>query len=154
MGRKTGIDDARDLGMLFEPGGDMHRVAAMALHAHRKRLDAAQREEGVERTRHAAHGVLKERKLFLPRFVPENGGPADDIGMAQILRRGVHHDVEAQLERPLDPGRGEGVVAHRDELRLRAMAATASRSTILRSGLVGVSTHTMRVSGRMAFSNA
>src|SRR5688572_3876609 len=44
---KARVDNARDLGMLFEPRGDVHRVAAMALHAHGECLDAAQSEEGV-----------------------------------------------------------------------------------------------------------
>src|SRR5215470_8541613 len=43
MAREARIDHALDLGMLFQPGGDMHRVAAVALHAQRKRLDAAER---------------------------------------------------------------------------------------------------------------
>src|SRR5437868_2718054 len=53
MAREPGIDHALDLRMFCQPGGDVHGVAAMALHAQRQRLDAAQREEGIERARHA-----------------------------------------------------------------------------------------------------
>src|SRR5881394_2006102 len=52
------VDDLRDLGMLLQERGDVHRVAAMALHAQRERLDPPQSKKRVEWTRHAAHGVL------------------------------------------------------------------------------------------------
>src|SRR6185295_13944119 len=98
--------------------GDHAAVAGVHL-AQREGLDAAQREEGVERARHAADGVLQERELVLQRVVAQDRRAADHVGMAvQVLGGGVHHDVEAMLDRPLDPGRGEGVGAHRDDLVL------------------------------------
>ena len=108
---------ALDLRMLLAASAAMcMRVAAVALHAQRERLDAAQREEGVERARHAADGVLQEGELLAAAraFLRDDGRAADDVRMAvQVLGGRVHDDVEAVLERPLDPGRGEGVVAHR-----------------------------------------
>src|SRR4051794_30119542 len=61
MARKAGIDHALDLRLPLEPCRDVHGIAAMSLHAQRQCLDAAQREESVERARHAAHRVLQER---------------------------------------------------------------------------------------------
>src|SRR2546430_1527604 len=53
-------------------------------------------------------------------------------------------DDTAETTRHLSPGKRV----------LRASAATALRSTSFSSGLVGLSTHTSRVSGRMAPANA
>jgi hypothetical protein len=38
------------------------RVLAVALHAQRQRLQAAQRQERIERSGHRAHRVLQERQ--------------------------------------------------------------------------------------------
>src|SRR6476661_7394854 len=57
--REAGVDHACDLRVLLEKGRDVHRVAAVALHPDGECLDAAQGEEGVERTRYAADGVLE-----------------------------------------------------------------------------------------------
>ena len=44
--------------------GDGQRVPAVALHAQRQRLQAAQRQEAVERAGDGADGVLQERQLL------------------------------------------------------------------------------------------
>src|SRR6266513_2922919 len=120
MAREPGINDALDAGMLFEPLRDLHRVLAMTFHPQCQRFDAAQGEEGVERARHAAQRVLQEAQfLFQSAVSLDDGGAADHVGMAvQVLRRRVHDDVEAVLERTLEVGRGEGVVAHREQAAL------------------------------------
>src|SRR6185295_7533376 len=119
MTREAGVDHACDLRMLLEKGRDVHRVAAVALHPDGECLDAAQGEEGVERTRYAADGVLEEGKLLLVSGIPQYGGAADDVRVAvQVLGGRVHHDVEAELEGPLYPGRSEGVVAHGNDAAL------------------------------------
>ena len=47
----------------------------------------------------------------LAAFVADHGDAADHVGMAvEVLGRRVHDDVEAELERPLHVGAGEGVV--------------------------------------------
>jgi len=61
------------------------------------------------------------------------------------------------MSKPSSRGRctqGEAKVLSHTEMmpRLRAIAATASRWTSLSSGLVGLSTHSMRVPGLIAFS--
>ena len=58
----------------------MHGIAAVPLHAQRQRLDAAQRKERVERTRHAAHRVLQKAELFLELLIlTDNRRAADYI---------------------------------------------------------------------------
>ena len=55
---------------------------------------------------------------------PTTADAADHVGVAvQVLRRRVHDDVEAELERPLDVGAGEGVVGDRDQRRARLASA-------------------------------
>ena len=52
--------------------------------------------------------------------VADDGDAADHVGVAvQVLGRRVHDDVEAELQRPLDVGAGEGVVGDRDQAALR-----------------------------------
>src|SRR5690349_16729097 len=118
MAGESGIDHALDLRMLLEPGSAVHRVAAMALHAQRQRLDAAQRQERIEWARHAADRVLQEAELFLELLVlTDDCRAADHIGMSiDVFGRGVDYNVEAMLQRPLDPGRGEGVVAYASDV--------------------------------------
>ena len=117
MAREPRIDDPLDPRMLFQPRGDMHRVTAMALHAQREGLDAAQRQESIEGTRHSADRVLQEGELLFQLIVlADDRRAADDVGVAvEILRRRMHDDIEAVLERALDPGRSERVIAHADE---------------------------------------
>src|SRR5262249_52741554 len=57
---ETGVVDALDRRVLLEELRDRERVGAVPLHAQRERLDAAQREKAVERTRHPADRVLQE----------------------------------------------------------------------------------------------
>ena len=80
---------------------------------------------------------------------------ADHVGVAvQVLGRRVHDDVEAQLERPLHPRARERVVGDRERCRARGRSRRcAARSASFSSGLVGVSTHTIFVSGRIAARN-
>ena len=52
---------------------------------------------------------------------PHHQRAGDDVGMAvQIFRHRVGGDVEAELQRPLEEGRREGVVADRDHAAARA----------------------------------
>jgi hypothetical protein len=77
-----------------------------------------------------------------------HGDAADDVGVAvQVLGGRVHHDVEAVFQRALDQRAGEGVVGHGDDAAFAADAAIARKSASFSMGLVGVSTHTIRVSG-------
>ena len=77
MVRQTRIDDALDLRMLLQKLCDGERVGAVAFHAQSQRLDAAQRQEGIERPGHAAHGVLQIGELFaqLIRAVADTAAP-------------------------------------------------------------------------------
>ncbi len=89
----------------------------MALHAQRQGLHPAQGQECVERPGNRAHGVLQEAQaLGQFRVLADHRNAADYIGVAvEVLGGGVHHDVETQLQRALDPGAGEGVVGHAED---------------------------------------
>ena len=84
----------------------------MALHAQRQRLEAAQRQEAVERALDGADRVLQELDALAQLgVVADDRHAADHVGMAvEILRGRVHDDVEAEFERALHLGAGEGVV--------------------------------------------
>ena len=88
-------------------------------HAHAERLQAAQHEVAVERARHAADRLLEEVELLGERVVARHDRAADDVGVAvQVLRRRVHDDRRAELERPLEHRRRERVVdGERDAAR-------------------------------------
>jgi hypothetical protein len=85
------------------------------LHAQRQCLHAAQNEEAVERAGDRADRVLQEAEPLAQRRQPiaaaDDGDAADHVRVAvEVLRRRVDDDVEAELERPLHPRAGEGVV--------------------------------------------
>ena len=65
MARQPGIDHPLDLRMrLAASRAIAQRVRAVALHAQRQGLAAAQREEAVERVRDRADRVLQESQLL------------------------------------------------------------------------------------------
>ena len=117
MARQAGIDDAHHVRPAFEPLGDLQGVLAVPLHAQGQRLQAAQGEKAVERAADAAHGVLQEPQLLVQfPVVADDGHPADHVGVAvEVLGHRVDDDVEAQRQRPLAVGRGEGVVDRRQQ---------------------------------------
>ena len=84
----------------------------MPLHAQRQRLQAAQRQERVERPLDGADRVLqKPQSLAQLGIAADHRHAADHVGMAvEIFRGGMHDQVEAVFERVLDIGTGEGVV--------------------------------------------
>ena len=81
--------------------------------------------------------------------VVRDGEAADHVGVAaEVLRRRVHDDVGAEVERALEVGRREGVVDHEERAcRLRRLVAAAAMSADVSSGFVGVSSQTRRVAG-------
>src|SRR3546814_8586749 len=78
----------------------------MAFHAQRQSLQAAQGEEAVEGTLNGADGVLQKGKLIgQSGVVADHQDAADHVGVAvEVLRGRMHDHVEAELQRPLDPG--------------------------------------------------
>ena len=54
-----GVDHIHNLGLLGEPGRDGGRIGRVALDAQRQRLDALEREKGVER-RHAGAEIAQK----------------------------------------------------------------------------------------------
>ena len=88
-----------------------------ARHAEMERLDAAQHEPGVERTRHRSGGVVNELQARREIIVDHCRHSADHIAVSvQILRCRVKDDVGAEREGLLEKRRGERVVD--DEQRL------------------------------------
>ena len=113
MVRQTRIDHTLDLRMLLQKLRDGERVGAVPLHAQSQRLDAAQRQEGIERPGHSAHGVLQIGEPFaqLIGAMPDHRRAADRVRMTvQILRRRVHDEIEPVLQRVLQVRRRERVV--------------------------------------------
>ena len=69
---------------------------------------------------HRAGGVEDELQPRREVVVVHDGDAADHVGVAvQVLGRGVVDDVGAEVERPLEEGRREGVVD--EEQRVAAM---------------------------------
>src|SRR3546814_3770605 len=115
MALQAGIDHLGHLGMTGEILGHRHGVAAMAFHAQRQSLQAAQGEEAVEGTLNGADGVLQKGKLIgQSGVVADHQDAADHVGVAvEVLRGRMHDHVEAELQRPLDPRSEE----HKSELQ-------------------------------------
>ena len=82
----------------------------MSIHADGQRLQAAEREVGIERTGHAASRVLVELHGF-EQLISADDAAAHDIGVAaEVLRRAVNDEVGPERERLLKVRRGERVV--------------------------------------------
>ena len=110
-------------------------------------FSAAQREVAVQRAGHGADRVLQEAsRSARASFV--TSAPADQVGVAaEVLRRRVHDDVGAELERALQVRASRRCCRRRTSAPAAcATSATAAMSMILSSGLVGVSTQTTGVS--------
>ena len=75
----------------------------MPLHAQRQRLEAAQRQKGIERPLDRADRVLQERQPLAQLVVAaDHRDAADHVGMAvEIFRGRMHDQIEAVFERTL-----------------------------------------------------
>ena len=126
--------------------------ASWRAHAQVQRLGAAEREPRIERTGHGAGGIVDELQPRGEVVVAQHGDAADHVAVSvQILRRRVVDDVRAELERPLEERRREGVVDDQERVGpVRDLRRSRARSVMRISGFVGVSTNTMRVAGVIA----
>ena len=113
------------------------RVLAVAVHAHRERLDAAQHEVAVERRRHRADRVLHEPELRRELVVVRRDEAADDVGVtAEVLRARVHDDVGARARAAAAGTASRTCCRRRPAHRARARPrATAAMSTTVSSGI-------------------
>mmetsp|Transcript_5968 Transcript_5968/g.23710 ORF Transcript_5968/g.23710 Transcript_5968/m.23710 type:complete len:562 (+) Transcript_5968:426-2111(+) len=117
MAGQTGVEHPLDLRLLAEPGRQFGGAGVVPLETQRQGLEAAQRQEAVERAGHRADGVVQKAELLaqrrLPRLAADDGHTTDHIAVAvQELGGRVDDQVEAERQRPLGPGAGEGVVGH------------------------------------------
>ena len=101
--------------MAAQPARDPEGVAVMLLHAHGQRFDAAQHQETILRAGAGSHGVLQESDLLGQRRIFDHDCAAHHVGMAvDVLGGGMDHDVHAEIQRALEIGRQEGVIANGD----------------------------------------
>ena len=115
---QPGVEHVRDIAAAAQELDHGCGVLAVRAHAHRERLQPTQDEPGVERPGHRAQRVLEEAELLGQPVVGCGREAADEVGMAaQILGRRVHDQVGAELKRPLQRRRREGVVDHEDRPR-------------------------------------
>ena len=121
--------DGGDFRALREEAGRREGVRLVFLHPQRQRLDAPQQQPGLERREHRAGGVLQEAETRQPFRVAVHQDAAHAVAVAvQVLRRRVHHDVRAVFQRPLEAGRGEGVV--HDHRRAHAVRRLRERGEV------------------------
>lgn len=105
----TGLFDRR---MCFKPRGKFACIFAMRFHPQVQGFQTAQRKKTIERSLHAANGVLQEGHLFCQLFVITNDQhAANNIGMAiQIFRGRMHHQMCAEFQRALQNRRRKSVI--------------------------------------------
>ena len=110
--RQAGPGQALDLGMAAQRFRDQACILIVPLHADVQRLQAAKHQERIERSGHRADRVLQKRELLVQIVAAQHQGAGHHVAVAvQVFRHRVRHDVEAELQRALEEGRGEGVVA-------------------------------------------
>ena len=151
--RKPGVEHALDRGVALEPARERAR-RSRALRRMRSGSvlspRSTRKQSNGEGT--APTAFWRKRRRSRERVVARDDRAADHVGVAvQVLGRRVHDQIGAELERALQHRRRERVVDRAAARRACARRAPArAMSTILSSGLVGVSTQIKRVFGRSA----
>src|SRR6266436_2809831 len=110
VGRETRVVHRRDARVAGEELGHRLRVRVLALHAQREGLEPAHEQVGREGIEHRAGDALQppDRADQLGRS--EHRAGEQVVVAAQVLGGGVHHHVDAPLERALVVRRREGGV--------------------------------------------
>ena len=150
---------ARTSGAALQPARDLQRVlrngAPCAAPASSGRAGPGSCRTGRRSRRWRSAGSSAGRRRSA--LSPTTTHAADHVGMAvEILGGRMHDDVEAELQRPLDAGAGEGVVGDRRCRPLR-LASAATRLEIDQRAAADWSASRPRsscVSGRIAASTA
>ena len=116
------IADPRHVVAARQEPSDGHRVGRVALHPQGEGPEAAQDQEAVERPGHAAHRVLEEPEPLGDGVARGDRDAEDRVRVpAEVLGGRMEHDVGAELERPLEGGRGERVVDDDERRRLAGL---------------------------------
>src|SRR5690606_18349400 len=112
---EPGIEHLLHDGMSLEKASQRQRVVVLSSYAQRQCLEPAPQQKAGFRVRAASQNV--EPLLdCTDALLRADYGPRTHVGVSvQILRRAVHHDVEADLERAKIHGSGEGIVDDRHE---------------------------------------
>ena len=94
---QAGIKHAGDGRMPLKVLRDGQGVGRVRLHAQCQRLDAAQGQPAIHRSRHRAHAVLQERQAFVQGRIAHHDRPAHHVVVpAQVLGGRMYDDVGAQ----------------------------------------------------------
>ena len=111
MPPKPGVADLRQRGVLAEAAYELLGVGLRALDAQVEGAQAAQRQPRLERAGDRADEVATALEHAVELVVARDDRAHLHVGVAgEVLRRGVHDEVDAVLERALQQGSGEGVV--------------------------------------------
>ncbi len=151
----AGPDRTRRLtfGCCFQPLRDLQRRAPTAAPCAAPASSAPRSARKLNRTAPRSRRTAFCRNPSFSRrsvVVADHRHAADHVGMAvEIFGGRMHHDVEAEFQRPLDIRAGEGVVGDGQHVALaRDRRRCVARSISFSSGLVGVSTQIILVFGR------
>ena len=110
--REPGIVHGVDGRVRLEEAGDRHRVGAVRAHPPRQGTNSALEEPAVEWRRHGTPDPLDEPQPLRELIVrPGHERTTKQVAVAaEILGRGMHDDVGAEVERALEHRRRPGVV--------------------------------------------
>ena len=110
VARVSGEVNFLDARMPAQPGGHAARVATLALHAQRQRLDAAHRQVGFERTEVRAERA-RQRLQYRTVFVACHNYAAQDVPVpGEELGGAVNYEIGAQFHGLHQHRRREGGV--------------------------------------------
>ena len=113
VARQTWVAQAAHGGVVGQPGGDHGGAGAHPLQPHLQRLKPAMHQEGLERPRHrAGHPPPVAHPCHQARIAARDM-TEQHVGMARRrLGVGGHHQIGAQVQRPLQQRRHRGVVGN------------------------------------------
>src|SRR5690242_2923713 len=105
MIRQSGIENALHLLMSFEEIGHLSPITVMLFHTHTERLHSTQHQPAFKRRENSTGALLHECEgLFVFRLGADKDSAQSIAVSIQELCSGVHHDVGAQSDRPLEIG--------------------------------------------------
>jgi len=118
-GLKTRISHTLNLGVLLKEFGNLESVGTVTLHTHGKSADTTEHKECIMRA-HDATSVsapLADSGTLLS--ILSNDNPTDNITVTvDVLGDAVKDDISTLIERILEDGTGEGVIADKDSASL------------------------------------
>src|SRR5690625_3626914 len=114
--RQAGIKHALHRRVVVQPAGQCQRVVAVRLHAQPQGFEPFQEHPGIERAHAGATAADKPQDIVHLLGATHHHTTQTTALAVEVLGRGMHHNVRAQVERALQRRRAETVIHHQQRV--------------------------------------